>query len=98
MRACLPGSGNGTQRRRPEPDGVQPLCGDTLLLQQLSLQGKAVQLPALFRLAAGEPAWISKSGCARAKPRSDEKVHLLRPTDSGRKDPDGEEKPPNSRW
>ncbi len=46
VRAGVPGGRDGAFARRPESDGLQPLRGYAVLLQQLSLQGAAVQLPA----------------------------------------------------
>ncbi len=40
-----PGGGDGAQRRGTERHGLQPLCRHPLLLQQLSVQGAALQLP-----------------------------------------------------
>src|SRR5581483_9020767 len=44
LRIRLPGGSNRAQQRRPERHGLQPLCGDPLLLEQLSLQSPALQL------------------------------------------------------
>ena len=51
-----PVGGDRAQRRRPERDGLQPLRRHALLLEQLPVQGAALQLPALLRLRDGEPA------------------------------------------
>ena len=50
LRVRLPGRGHGAQRRGAQRHGLQPLRGHAVLLEQLSLQGAAVQLPLLFRL------------------------------------------------
>ncbi len=50
MRAGLPGGRDGAYAGRPEHDGLQPLRGHSLLLEQLPVQGAAFQLPALLRL------------------------------------------------
>ena len=47
VRAGVPGRGDRAQRRRPERHGLQPLRRHALLLEQLPVQGAAVQLPAL---------------------------------------------------
>ncbi len=44
LRGGLPGGSHHAQRRRPEHDDLQPLRGHALLLEQLPLQGAAVQL------------------------------------------------------
>ena len=50
VRGGLPGGGHGAQRRRPERHGLQPLRRHALLLEQLPVQGAALQLPALLGL------------------------------------------------
>ena len=47
LRSRLPGGGDHAQRRRPERHGLQPLRRHALLLQQLPVQGAALQFPAL---------------------------------------------------
>ncbi len=49
LRVRLPGRRDEPQLRRPEPDGLQPLRRHPLLLQQLPLQGAALQLVRLSR-------------------------------------------------
>ena len=44
VRAGLPGDGHRPQLRGAQRHGLQPLRGNALLLEQLSLQGAAVQL------------------------------------------------------
>ena len=53
VRARLPGRRHDAQRGRPERHGLQPLRRDALLLEQLPLQGAAVQLPPLPGLDDG---------------------------------------------
>ena len=60
VRGRVPGRGHGSQRRRPERDGLQPLRRHALLLEQLPVQGPAVQLPPVPGLGDAEPA----SSCA----------------------------------
>ena len=50
VRSGLPGGGDGAQRRRPERHGLQPLRRHALLLEQLSVQGAPLQLPAVSGL------------------------------------------------
>ena len=51
----LPGRRDDAQLRRPERHGLQPLRRHALLLEQLPVQGAAVQLPALPGLGHAEP-------------------------------------------
>ena len=85
LRAGLPGGRHGPLARRPEHDGLQPLRGHPLLLQQLPLQGAAVQLPALLRLRDGEPEVDAQSRRYGALPRRDGEVQLLRAAHQGSK-------------
>ena len=50
LRARLPGRGNDPQLGRAERHGLQPLRRHALLLEQLSVQGPPLQLPALSGL------------------------------------------------
>ena len=50
VRGGLPGRRDDAQRRRPERHDLQPLRRHALLLEQLPVQGAALQLPALRRL------------------------------------------------
>ena len=52
VRGGLPGGGHGALGRRPQRHGLQPLRRDALLLEQLPLQGAALQLPALEQAGA----------------------------------------------
>ena len=74
---CPVGATNHSQRR-PERHGLQPLRGHALLLEQLSLQGAALQLPALPGLGDAAIQDDAQSRRQRAQPRRDGKVHLLR--------------------
>ena len=49
VRIRLPGRRDDAQRRGPQPDDLQPLRRHAVLLEQLPLQGAAVQLPRLRR-------------------------------------------------
>ncbi len=78
LRSGLPGGRHGAQHRRPERHGVQPLRRHALLLQQLSVQGAPLQLPAVpgFHHAAVQDDAQSRS--QRAQPRRHGEVHVLR--------------------
>ncbi len=73
--------------RGPERHGVQPLHRHPLLLQQLSLQGPAVQL---LQLPQGPVAPTREDGLQPrghgAQPRGHGEVHLLRAADRGGED------------
>ncbi len=69
VRARLPGQRHRAQRRGAERHGVQPLRRHALLLEQLPLQGAALQLLPLQRRAVGRARrWppIRTSPCAAA--------------------------------
>jgi molybdopterin-containing oxidoreductase family iron-sulfur binding subunit len=53
VRERLPGRRDDTQPRRPQSDGLQPLCRHEVLLEQLPLQSAAVQLLQLPRQLPG---------------------------------------------
>ena len=55
LRAGLPGRGHRAQQRRAERHGLQPLRGHPVLLQQLPLQGPALQLPPVRRRPDAQP-------------------------------------------
>ena len=66
VRAGLPGRGDGAQPRGPERDDLQPLRRHAVLLEQLPLQGAAVQLPAYTPTATRR----ASSCCATPTSRS----------------------------
>ena len=66
------------QRRRPERHGLQPLRRHAVLLEQLPVQGAAVQLPALPGLGHAEPLAAAQSRRHGPQPRRHGEVHLLR--------------------
>ena len=55
VRARLPRRRDDAQRRGTERYGLQPLCRYAVLLEQLPLQGAAIQLPSLSGLEHAEP-------------------------------------------
>ena len=55
VRDRLPRQRDRPQRRRPEPDGLQPLRRHAVLLEQLPVQGAALQLLPLHRLHDRDP-------------------------------------------
>ncbi len=65
-------------QRRPERHGLQPLRGHALLLQQLPVQGAALQFPAVHGFRNAQPETAAQPGCDRAQPRRHGEVHLLR--------------------
>ncbi len=82
LRGRLPGRGHDAQRGRSQRDDLQPLRRDEVLLQQLPVQGAAVQLLRVQR----EPE-APRDGAPR-EPRRDRpdarrhgEVHLLRAAD-----------------
>ena len=78
LRVGVPRGRNPAQHRRPERHGLQPLRGDALLLEQLSLQGAPLQLPALPGLGYPAVQDDAESRCQRAQPRRHGEMHLLR--------------------
>ena len=54
VRICLPGRGDGAQRRGAERHGLQPLRRHAVLLEQLPVQSAAVQFPGLRRFRDAE--------------------------------------------
>ena len=78
VRGGLPGGGDRAQRRRPERHGLQPLRRHALLLEQLPVQGAALQLPAVLGLGHAEPQAAAQPRRHRPQPRRDGEVHLLR--------------------
>ena len=65
-------------RRRPERDGLQPLHRHALLLEQLPVQGAALQLLQLHQGHARAAEAGGQPGRHRALARRDGEVHLLR--------------------
>jgi MoCo/4Fe-4S cofactor protein with predicted Tat translocation signal len=78
LRGRLPCRRHRPQRRGPERHGLQPLRGDEVLLEQLSLQGAALQLPPLPGLGDAQPQADAQPRRQRAQPWRDGEVHLLR--------------------
>ncbi len=78
VRTGLPGGRDGAQLRRPERHGLQPLHRHAVLLEQLPVQGAALQLPALPGLGDAFAQAAAQSGSHGAQPRSHGKVHVLR--------------------
>ena len=69
LRGGVPGGRDGAQQRRPERHGLQPLRRHALLLEQLPVQGAALQLPALLRTGtrrASSCSAIPTSRCGAA--------------------------------
>ncbi len=79
VRNGLPRRGHGPQRRRPEPDDLQPLRRHAVLLEQLSVQGAALQLLPLHRLHDRDPEAPAQPRRHRPQPRRHGEVQLLRP-------------------
>ena len=82
LRVRLPGRGHGPQRRRAQRHGLQPLRGHAVLLEQLPLQGAAVQFPLLRRLPDAQPPAPVQSRRDGPLARRDGEVQLLRAADS----------------
>ena len=61
VRGRLPGRGHRAQRRRPERHGLQPLRRHAVLLEQLPVQGPALQLPPLPGLGDAQPASLARN-------------------------------------
>ncbi len=102
LRGGLPGGGHRPQRRRPQRHGLQPLRRHAVLLEQLPLQGAALQLLPLPGLGHADPQDDAQPRRHGAHPRGHGEVHLLRaahqpgphrrqergPRDPRRRDPD----------
>ena len=73
-----PVAATDAQRRRPERHGLQPLRRHALLLEQLPVQGAALQLPALLGLEDRELLAAAQPGRHGPQPRRHGEVHLLR--------------------
>ena len=84
VRGRVPRRRDDAQRRRPERHGLQPLRRHAVLLEQLSVQGSSLQLPAVFGLGHGQLQAGAQSRRHRAQPRRDGEVHLLRAADQSR--------------
>ena len=97
LRAGLPGGRHGAHAGRAEHDGLQPLRGHALLLEQLPLQGAALQLPALLRLRDREPEADAQPRRDGALARRDGEVQLLRAAHLGGQDRGRQGEPPHSR-
>ena len=78
LRGGVPGGGDHAQRRRPERHGLQPLRRHPLLLEQLPVQGAALQLPPLPGLEHAAVQAAAQPGRDGAQPRHHGEVHLLR--------------------
>ena len=81
VRGRLPGRRDGAQRGRAERHGLQPVRGDPLLLEQLPVQGAALQLLFLHGPVRGgaNSEDAAKPGRDRAESRRDGEMHVLRP-------------------
>ena len=86
VRAGVPGAGHVAQLRGPERYGLQPLRGHPLLLQQLPVQGAALQLLPVQRFRNAQLEAAAQSRCHGAQPRRDGKVHILRAAHQRRQD------------
>ena len=78
VRGGLPGGGHGAQRRGPQRHGLQPLRGHAVLLEQLPLQGAALQLLPLPGLGDAHLQDDAQPRGDGALPRRHGEVHLLR--------------------
>ena len=95
------------QPRRPERHGLQPLRRHALLLEQLPVQGAAVQLPRICRFRRRAPQADAEPRGDGPEPGRDGEVHLLRAADPLRRarggarptarSPTGGSRPPASR-
>ena len=94
VRVRLPGQRHRPQPRWAERDGLQPLRRHAVLLQQLPLQGPAVQLLQLQRRQARDPRARREPRCHRPRPRRHGEVHLLRAADPRGRDPRRREQRP----
>ena len=97
LRVRLPGERHRPLRRGPQRDGLQPLRRHPLLLEQLPLQGPALQLPGLQRDLTAAPGDAEEPGGDGPKPRRDGEVHLLRAADREGEDRRGGGGPPDCR-
>ncbi len=97
VRGRLSGQRHGAQRRGPEPDGLQPVRGHAVLLEQLPLQGAALQLLPLRGLQERPLEDGSQPRGHGAQPRRHGEVQLLRPEDQPGAHHGGEGEPPDPR-
>ena len=74
------------QPRRPQRDGLQPLRRHAVLLEQLPVQGPAVQLVRLHTSDRGLAAAAAQPRRHGARARRDGEVHVLRAADPARRD------------
>ena len=81
----------------PQRHGLQPLRGHALLLQQLPLQGAAVQLLPVLGFRNAQPEAAAQSGRDGAQPRRHGEVHLLRAAHQRRQDRRREAEPQGAR-
>ena len=86
LRSGVPGRRDRAQRRRPERHGLQPLRRHAVLLEQLSVQGPALQLHVVCGLRDAGAVRAAESGRHDSQPRRHGKVHVLRPAHQPRAD------------
>ena len=84
VRAGLPRRRDGAQRGGAQRAGLQPLHRHAVLLQQLPVQGAALQLLPLLRLHDRDPEDVAQPGGHRPEPRRHGEVHVLRAADQPR--------------
>ena len=87
VRKRLPGGRHRPQSGGPERYGLQPLRRHALLLEQLSVQGSALQLPQLARrtIARKSQKMTVQSGRHGPHARRDGEVHVLRAAHPGKR-------------
>ena len=81
LRARLPGRGDDPQRRGAQRDDLQPLRRHAVLLEQLPVQGPAVQLLPVLRRDDAQPEAAEQPRRDGPAARGDGEVHVLRPAD-----------------
>src|SRR5690606_35216036 len=86
VRVRLPGQRDGALPGRAERDGLQPLHRHAVLLEQLPVQGPALQLVRLQRGDAGDRGAPEEPGRDRPCAGRHGEVHLLRAADPARTD------------
>ncbi len=87
LRVRVPRRCHRPQRRWAQRDGLQPLRGNPILFQQLSLQGPALQLVRLQPGQAGDATNDDEPRRHRARPGSHGEVHVLRAAHTGGRNP-----------